>query len=57
MTIKEMIIYVDVAIDRIEKEEKDINRKNIIEELRYIAYHCNKRDIMLEKNMIEERYF
>lgn len=57
MTVKEMMIYVDVAIDKIEKENKEINRKNILEELSYIAYHCNKRDILLERNMIEEKYF
>ena len=57
MTVKEMMIYVDVAIDKIEKEDKEINRKNILEELSYIAYHCNKRDILLERNMIEEKYF
>ena len=57
MTVKEMMIYVDVAIDKIEKENKEINRKNILEELSYIAYHCNERDILLERNMIEEKYF
>lgn len=57
MTVKEMMIYVDVAIDRIEESKNEINRKNLLEELSYIAYHCNKRDIMLEKNIKEEKYF
>lgn len=57
MTVKEMMIYVDVAIDRIEESKNEINRKNLLEELSYIAYHCNKRDILLEKNIKEEKYF
>ena len=57
MTVKEMIIYVEVAIDRVEEGNEELNRKNILEELKYLAYHCNKREIMLEKNMLEEKYF
>lgn len=57
LTVKEMIIYADVAIDRLENSSREINRQNILEELSFLAYHCNKKDILLEKNMTEEKYF
>lgn len=57
MTVKEMIVYTDVAIDRLEKSNKEISRQNILEELSFLAYHCNKKDILLERNMTEEKYF
>ncbi len=57
MTVKEMIIYADVAIDRLENSSREINRQNILEELSFLAYHCNKKDILLERNMTEEKYF
>ena len=52
-----MIVYTDVAIDRLEKSNKEISRQNILEELSFLAYHCNKKDILLERNMTEEKYF
>lgn len=57
LTVKEMIIYADVAIDRLENSSREINRQNILEELSFLAYHCNKKDILLERNMTEEKYF
>ena len=57
MTVKEMITYVDVAIDNIEKENKEITKQNILEELSFLAYHRNKKDILLEKNITVEKFF
>ena len=57
MTVREMIIYVDVAIDRIEDLENEQKKDEIINELHYLAYHCNKKDVMLEKDYREEKYF
>ena len=57
MTVKEMMIYVDVAIDRITELDKPLTKEDIIDELHYLAYHCNKKDVMLEKNYREEQFF
>ena len=57
MTIKEMIIYVDVAIDRITDLNKPITKEELINELHYLAYHCNKKDVMLEKDYRKEEFF
>ena len=57
MTVKEMIIYVEVAIDKLEDMGEKLTKENIIEELHYLAYHCNKKSIMLEKNYREEKFF
>lgn len=57
MTVREMIIYVDVAIDRITDLNKPLTKENIINELHYLAYHCNKKDVLLEKDYREEKNF
>lgn len=57
MTVREMIIYVDVAIDRITDLGKPLTKEGIIDELSYLAYHCNKKDVMLEKDYREENFF
>lgn len=57
MTVKEMIIYVEVAIDKLEDTGEILTKGNIIKELHYLAYHCNKKTIMLEKNYREEKFF
>ncbi len=57
MTVKEMIIYVEVAIDKLEDTGEILTKGNIINELHYLAYHCNKKTIMLEKNYREEKFF
>ena len=57
MTIKEMMIYVDVAIDRLNKSEKNLTKANLLSELSFLAYHCNKLDILLEKNITKEKFF
>jgi hypothetical protein len=57
MTVREMIIYVDVAIDRITELGKPLTKDEIMNELHYLAYHCNKKDVMLEKDYREEEYF
>jgi hypothetical protein len=57
MTVREMIIYVDVAIDRITELGKPLTKDEIINELHYLAYHCNKKDVMLEKDYRDEEYF
>lgn len=57
MTVREMIIYVDVAIDRINDLGHEITKDEILNELHYLAYHCNKKDVMLEKDYREEKFF
>lgn len=57
MTVREMMIYVDVAIDRITEQGKELTKEDIIDELHYLAYHCNKKDVMLEKDYREEIFF
>ena len=57
MTVKEMIIYVDVAIEKITQQDKALTRENILKELSYLAYHCNKKNVMLKKNYKEEKFF
>ena len=57
MTVREMMIYVDVAIDRITDSRNELTKEDIIEELHYLAYHCNKKDVMLEKDYREEKFF
>lgn len=57
MTVREMIIYVDVAIDRITDLGHELTKEEIINELHYLAYHCNKKDVMLEKDYREENFF
>ena len=56
MTVKEMMVYVDVAIARITDLGHKLTKEEIIKELHYLVYHCNKKDIMLEKNYIEEKF-
>lgn len=57
MTVKEMMIYVDVAIDKIAEINKPLTRENILEKLSYLAYHCNKKNVLLKKNHKEEKFF
>lgn len=57
MNVREMIIYVDVAIDRIIDLGHALTKEEIIDELHYLAYHCNKKDVMLEKDYREEKFF
>ena len=52
-----MIIYVDVAIEKITQQDKALTRENILKELSYLAYHCNKKNVMLKKNYKEEKFF
>ena len=51
------MIYVEVAIDKLEDMGEKITKENIINELHYLAYHCNKKAIMLEKDYREEQFF
>ena len=57
MTVSEMMIYVDVAIDRITEVGKTLTKEDIIDELHYLAYHCNKKEVMLEKDYREDHFF
>ena len=57
MTIKEMMIYVDVAIEKIGQEGAEITKENLLNELSYLAYHCNKKDILLKRNISKEEFF
>ena len=57
MTVREMMIYVDVAIDRITEVGKTLTKEDIIDELHYLAYHCNKKEVMLEKDYREDHFF
>ena len=56
MTVKEMMVYVDVSIARITDLGRKLTKEEIIKELHYLVYHCNKKDIMLEKNYREEKF-
>ena len=56
MTVREMMIYVDVAIDRITDLGEILSKERIIDELHYLAYHCNKKDVMLEQEYREEKF-
>ena len=57
MTVKEMMIYVEVAIDRINNLNKTLTKEQILDELHFLAYHQNKKDVMLEKDYREEKFF
>ncbi len=57
MTVKEMIIYVDVAIDKINDTGHELTKEEIINELHYLAYNCSKKDVMLKKDYREEKFF
>lgn len=57
MTVKEMLIYVDVAIEKIAQQNNQLTKEDILNELHYLAYHCNKKDVMLKRNYREEKYF
>ena len=57
MTVKEMMIYVEVAIDRINNLNKPLTKEQILDELHFLAYHQNKKDVMLEKDYREEKFF
>ena len=57
MTIKEMMIYVDVAIEKIEEEKNLLTKENLLNELTFLAYHCNKKDVLLKRNISKEEFF
>ena len=57
MTVKDMMIYVEVAIDRINNLNKPLTKEQILDELHFLAYHQNKKDVMLEKDYREEKFF
>lgn len=57
MTIKEMMIYVDVAIEKMEEEGSPVTKENLLNELSFLAYHCNKKDILLKRNITREEFF
>ncbi len=57
MTVREMMIYVDVAIDQLQDLGEELTKESIIDKLHYLAYHCNKKDVMLEKDYREENFF
>lgn len=52
-----MLIYVDVAIEKIAQQNNQLTKEDILNELHYLAYHCNKKDVMLKRNYREEKYF
>ena len=56
MTIKEMMIYVDVAIEKIEEEKNLLTKENLLNELTFLAYHCNKKDVLLKRNITKEEF-
>ena len=57
MTIKEMMIYIDVAIEKIENEKNLLTKENLLYELTFLAYHCNKKDVLLKRNITKEEFF
>lgn len=56
MTIKEMLIYVEVAIENLEYAKKDITKNELLRELSFLSYHQNKRSVLNRKNY-EEKFF
>lgn len=57
MTIKEMMIYIDVAIEKIENEKNLLTKENLLNELTFLVYHCNKKDVLLKRNITKEEFF
>lgn len=56
MTIKEMMIYVEVAFENLEQLNKTITKEELLNELSFLAYHQNK-NIVLERKDYEEKVF
>ncbi len=44
-----MMIYVNIAIDRITDLGHILTKDEIKDELHYLAYNCNKKGVMLKK--------
>ncbi len=54
MTVKEMIIYVEVAFDNLQREGRDITKTEMLKELSFLAYHQNKNTVLKRKNYVEK---
>lgn len=56
MTIREMMIYVEIAFENLEQLNKTITKEEILNELSFLAYHQNKNTVLKKKNY-EEKFF
>lgn len=56
MTIREMMIYVEVAFENLEQLNKTITKEELLNELSFLAYHQNKNTVLKRKNY-EEKFF
>ena len=56
MTIREMMIYVEVAFENLEQLNKSITKKEMLDELSFLAYHQNKNTVLKKKNY-KEKFF
>ena len=56
MTIREMMIYVEVAFESLEQLNKTITKEELLNELSFLAYHQNKNIVLKRKNY-EEKFF
>ncbi len=54
MTVKEMMIYVEVAFENLKKEGRDITKDEMLKEISFLAYHQNKNTILKRKNYVEK---
>lgn len=56
VTIKEMMIYVEVAIENLEETGRKITKDELLKELNFLSYHKNKKSILQRKNY-KEKFF
>lgn len=56
MTIREMMIYVEVAFENLEQLNKSVTKKEMLDELSFLAYHQNKNTVLKKKNY-KEKFF
>ena len=56
MTIREMMIYVEVAFENLEQLNKIVTKEELLNELSFLAYHQNKNTVLKRKNY-EEKFF
>lgn len=54
MTVKEMMIYVEVAFENLQREGRDITKDEILKEISFLAYHQNKNSVLRRKNYVEK---
>lgn len=56
VTIKEMLIYVEVALENLEETGRKITKDELLKELNFLSYHKNKKSV-LQKKDYKEKFF